>query len=102
MGTAQSLPSNLLYTTGTCGAYDPVTNQGRYGYYCCNATGRIYRVDLVSLVSEPFCFMSFPQGTAHVGQRMAMEYAIDGTSKLGFLFHMTMADKYCFDIALQR
>lgn len=88
--------------TGSCGVHDPVTNQGRYAYYCLSGTGRIYRIDLMTFVTEPWSFMSFPQGTAHVGQRMAMEYAIDGTSKLGFLFHMTMSDKYCFDIALQR
>jgi len=90
------------FTTGTSGAYDPVTNGGRYIYLNNNGTQRFSRFDVRNRVLEPWAYMRVPQSTAVVGGKLAMSYFFDGATKLAFLscLQNTLANQ--FSIACQR
>jgi hypothetical protein len=90
------------FTTGQHWAYDPVTAGGRYAYAQINGTQRFARYDALNRVLEPWCYLRYPQGTALVGNTLHLAYAIDGTTKLGFLFCVVESGANQFACALQR
>lgn len=94
--------SSTTFTTGTCGAPDPRTNQGRYFYICVNGTQRFLRFDLLRGVLEPWAYLRYAPGTAVVGGKLATAGFIDGTTKLGFLYHLQCTSANLFSVALQR
>jgi hypothetical protein len=81
---ALSYSANITYgnkgqtfTTGTCGAYDPITNGGRYFHINVNGTQRMCRFDLLNRVMETGTFLRQAQGAAVVGGRLAFNYTDD-------------------------
>ena len=77
-------------TTGSCGKYAPVDNEGRFGYlniYTASATNQIYRFDVKNRVLQSFTPTDWIQaGTAAVGDRVAVYCAIDGNDKYTLVF----------------
>jgi hypothetical protein len=73
------------FTTGTCGAYDPITNGGRYLYLNANGTTRHLRFDVRNRVMEPFTTNPYPVGAAIVGGRLGMAWMFDGATKVAVL-----------------
>lgn len=72
------------FVTGSCGIYDPNTNNGKYAYI--NSTGqRIDRLDLANREYEPYAYLPTAQGTFVVGQRMCNYLFVDGATKMNFL-----------------
>lgn len=66
-----------LFTTGTSGAYDPATNQGRLMYINVNGTQRMARFDLKNRIVDANPFLDTPQGTPTVGQRLCNVVYVD-------------------------
>jgi len=79
----------LTFTTGTSGAYDPVTMQGRFLHLCINGTGRFTRFDLKNRALTPGTNLPYPPSSAVVGGKCAMSYVIDGETKLGLLYNVS-------------
>lgn len=73
------------FTTGTCGAYDANSNNGQYWYINQSATQRFLRFDVKNRTLIPWTYYRQPQGAATVGERMAMSWAVDGTTYGGYL-----------------
>lgn len=90
------------FTTGTSGAYDPVTNGGRYIYLNQNGTQRFLRFDVRNRVLEPWTYMRVPQSTAVVGGKLAVSYFFDGATKLAYLQALQNTLTNQFSIACQR
>jgi hypothetical protein len=90
------------FSTGMSGAYDPITNGGRYIYLNLNGTQRFLRFDVRNRVLEPWAYMRVPQGTAIVGGKLAMSYFFDGATKLAFLCCLQNSSANQFSIACQR
>lgn len=78
--------SGSLFTTGSCGEYDPWANSGRYIYINQNAIQRNLRFDLLDRVLEPFCFLRYGQFSAVVGGRVVTSVFIDGATFVSFLY----------------
>jgi len=74
-----------LFTTGTSGAYDPVTMGGKYLHINVNGTQRMARFNMLAQMMEPATFVRYPSGLATTGQKLAVNYMIDGASKLALL-----------------
>lgn len=98
----KSAAAASLFTTGTCGAYDPVTNNGRYLYLSINGGQRLARFDVRNRVLEPWKYINYPQGTATVGARLSMAFFFDGSTKLSFLYAQRSSSAETFSIACQR
>jgi hypothetical protein len=82
--------SRINLTTGTCGKYAPVDNEGRFGYlniYTASALNQIYRFDVKNRVLQSFTPTDWIQsGTAAAGDRIGTYCAIDGNDKYTILF----------------
>lgn len=81
--------------------YDPSSNAGRF-IYINTGTQRMLRFDVRNRILDPWAYLRFPQGAACVGQKMAISTFVDGTSKLGFIYHLTHTQANYFSIAAQR
>jgi hypothetical protein len=91
-----------LFNTGTCGAYDPVTQGGKYLYLQVSGTQRFVRLDLLNRALEPWANLRFPQNAATVGSKLHMAYFFDGATKLGFLYSVQQTGANMFSVAAQR
>jgi len=94
--------TTLTFTTGSCGAHGPVTNEGIYYYINWNGLTRIMRFNIKARVMEPWCFLRYGQSTAREGNRMATGCHIDGNTKIGVLYLMRCSGTELFDCILQR
>lgn len=92
----------LFFTTGTTGAYDPATMQGRFLHINVNGTQRFARFDMLNRIIDAGAYLRFPQGTAIVGQKMANGLFIDGATKANFLYHATHTQDKVFSMWVQR
>jgi hypothetical protein len=76
---------NNALGAGTCGAYSPYGQEGRFTYlnvYVASQINQIYRFDAKNRVLSPYTPTGFIQsGTAAQGGRMVAYAAIDGTDK---------------------
>ena len=90
------------FTTGTNGAYDPATMQGRFLHLCINGTQRQARFDMKNRVLDASTFLRFPQGTAIVGQKMANGMFIDGATKANLVYQLTHTQAQMFSLVIQR
>ena len=95
-------PQGTTFTTGSCSAHDGATNAGRYLYIQVNGTQRFCRFDMFAGVFEPWCYLRFLQGTAHVTQRLGVMTFIDGTTKVSELFCLGVAAAPAWKVLLQR
>lgn len=93
--------SSQTFTTGTCGAYVPATQGGRFLYINVNGTQRFARFDVRNLYMDPGTYLRFPQSTAIVGGKMAVSLFVDGATKLPFIYHATNTQAQMFSIAVQ-
>lgn len=84
--------------SGSCGAYDPVTNAGRYAYLNVSGGKRFIRLDLRNRVVDAFSYFRFLQGTAVVGGKMAFQCSIDGGVKVGFVYHASNTQTQLYSI----
>lgn len=77
-------------TSGACGEYAPVDNEGRFAYlniYVASAVNQIYRFDVKNRVLQAFTPTDWIQaGTAATGDRIATYAAIDGSDKYTVVF----------------
>lgn len=94
--------SSTLFTTGSCGVYDAVTNGGKYLYMQVSGTQRFIRFDLLNRILEPWTYLRYPQGAATVGSKLHMAFFIDGSTKLSFLFSPRQTGTEQFSILCQR
>jgi hypothetical protein len=90
------------FTTGTSGAYDPITFQGRFLHLCVNGTQRFVRFDLKNRIMDPGTWLVVPPSTAVAGGKCAMSFLIDGSTKLGFLYHLSSSLQSMYRVAIQR
>jgi hypothetical protein len=90
------------FTTGTCGAYDPVTLGGRFLHLSVNGGQIFMRFDCRNKTLDASTYLRYPQGTAHVGGRLMLNYFFDGSAKLAFLYMATTAATQVFSMAIQR
>jgi hypothetical protein len=90
------------FTTGTCCAYDPIGNGGKYIYMQVNGTQRFLRLDLQNRVLEPWAYLRYPQSTALLGQKMALAYHFDGSTPLPFLYSLMHTGAPMFSVACHR
>ena len=92
-------------TTGTCGKYAPVDNEGRFGYmniYSASVTNQIYRFDVKNRVLQSFTPTDWIQaGTAAAGDRVATYCAIDGTDKYTLIFLLSHTSTISQEIIIQ-
>jgi len=91
------------FTTGTCGAYDPVTLEGRYMYINPGSTTgqRFLRFDVRNRVLEPWAYLRVPGSTAVVGSKLALSYFFDGATKLSYLSVLQNSSINQYSIACQ-
>jgi hypothetical protein len=90
------------FTTGTCAAYDPVTNGGKYAYMQVNGTQRFGRFDVQNRVFEPWGYQRAAAGTAVLGQKLHMAFFIDGTTRLSFLYSVRQSNVEQFAASCHR
>lgn len=90
------------FTTGTCGAYAAATFNGRFIHLCINGTQRMARFDVLNRRLDAGAYMRFPQGTALVGQKMAVATFIDGSTKLDFIYHLTNSQTQMLSMAVNK
>jgi len=89
------------FTTGTCGAYDPVTMGGKYIHISVNGTQRMARFNMLAPMMEPATYVRYPVGAATTGQKMAVNYMIDGASRLALLYQKLQTTSVCFSNLIQ-
>jgi hypothetical protein len=98
-------PSSLL-NTGASSAYDPVTNGGKYMYFNSAPSATFpswYRFDLKTRVLEPFAQLRYPNtGTLTAGNKAAMSFFVDGSTKLSFWTLLLQSATQMFSTACQR
>jgi hypothetical protein len=93
--------SNQTFTTGTTAAYDPVTLGGKYWHICVNGTSHMARFNMLTQVMEAGTYLRYPQGTAVTGQKLAMNFMLDGATKLGLLFQKIQSGTQFFSNLIQ-
>lgn len=93
---------STTFTTGTGAAYDGNTLGGKYIYISQNGGQRGLRFDVLNRVLEPYAFLRYTQGTAVVGERLALTTFVDGATKLSFLMQVRSSSTEFFQVALQR
>jgi hypothetical protein len=76
------------FTTGTSGAYDPATKEGRIMHICINGTQRMARYDLKNRIMDADTYLRYPPSTAVTGQKMANVLFIDGATKQNIQYNM--------------
>lgn len=83
----------ITMSTGTCGSYAPIGNEGRFFYlnnYGASVFNQIFRFDVQNRVMAPYTPTDFIQGgTATTGNRLAVFAAFDGADKYDVLFLTT-------------
>lgn len=89
------------FTTGTCGAYDPATREGRFLHINVNGTNRFAKFDLKNRVLDAGSYLRFPQSTAIVGQKLACGLFIDGNTKVTFLYALNNTQAYMHSLVIQ-
>jgi hypothetical protein len=94
--------TSTVFTTGSCLAQAPATNEGQYAYINLNAGPRVYRFNIKSRALEPFCYLRYGQSTARDGQRMATGCFIDGNKKIGVLYLLRSSGSELFDCVVLR
>ncbi len=72
---------------GTCAAYDPVTNGGRYTYINQSATQQMFRFDNRNQTLEPWGQLRYANGTAVCGKKIATFPFIDGSTKMNSVIY---------------
>lgn len=92
-------------TTGTCGKYAPVDNEGRFGYlniYGASVANQIYRFDVKNRVLQSFTPTDWVQsGTAAAGDRIGTYCAIDGTDKYTIVFLLSHLSTIDMEVIVQ-
>ena len=76
--------------------------EGRFLHICLNGTQRFLRVDMKNRIMDPGTFLPVVPSTAVVGQKCAMSYMIDGSTKLAFLYNATSSLAVMSSIAISR
>jgi hypothetical protein len=92
---------NQTFTTGTVGAYDPATKEGRLMHICINGTQRMAKFDMKNRILDAGSYLRYPQGTALVGQKIANGLFIDGATKSNFLYLLTGSQPQMFSNVIQ-
>lgn len=90
------------FTTGTCGAYDPTTLNGRFLHLNINGTQRMARFDVKNRILDAGTYLRYSQGTALVGGRLAIGTFVDGATKLSQLYQLTCSQAQVFSNTIQR
>lgn len=90
------------FGTGTCGSYAPATFDGRFIHLNINGTQRMARFDVRNRRLDAGAYLRFPQGTALVGQKMAVTTFIDGATKLDFVYHLTNSQTQMLSMIVSR
>jgi len=89
------------FTTGTSGAYDPVTLGGKYMHISVNGTQRMARFNMLSQMMEPATYVRYPVGAATTGQKLAINYMVDGATKLALLHQKLQTTSVFFSNLIQ-
>ena len=102
MGVTYANSAGITFNAGTCGAYDSVSNDGRYWYLSFSGTSQYYRFDLLNRVLEPWTILRYTQGVAIVGRKLAMSFFFDGSTTVSFLYALRNSGTEQFSILCQR
>ena len=89
------------FTTGTSACYDPTTKDGRLLHININGTQRFARFDMKNRVLDAGSYLRFPQGTAIVGQKMAIGTFIDGSTKSTFVYTLNNTQAFMHSLVVQ-
>ena len=90
------------FTTGTCGYYDPNTLGGRFIHININGGQRMGRFDVKNRIMDAGTYVRFPQGAAHVGNRIAGALFIDGSTRIFFIYHQLATSAQMLSLLVQR
>lgn len=90
------------FNTGTCGAHDCATNQGKYFYLSDEATQSIFRFNMLTRELEPWTFVRVVSPSVSAGNRMAVGLFVDGDTKVTFLYYMPSNLQAFYSCLLQR
>jgi hypothetical protein len=88
------------FTTGTCGAYDAVTNEGKWLHLNVNGTARMVRFDMRNRVIDNGLFVANLQGAAVVGGKLFVSTFIDGSTKVSRLYQALQTSSQVVSIVL--
>lgn len=77
-----------LFTTGSSGAYDSDSNNGKYFYTNVNGGQRFARFDMRNRVLEPWNYYRQVQGAATVGGKLVVIPAVDGSTYGSYVYFM--------------
>lgn len=98
--------SGPTFTTGSCLCYDGSSSigKGKFAYINGNGTQVFYRYNAYTRQLNEWTYLRYSQGTAVVGNRLAMmtHFDEDGTTKLSFIGYLRSTGTELFDILAQR
>ena len=90
---------------GTCGAYAPASDEGRFAYiniYTASGISQIFRYDVKNRVLATETPTEFLQtGAATAGGRMTTYVAVDGTDKYTWVFLLTHLNTLPMELLIQ-
>ena len=93
------------FTTGSCGKYAPMDQEGRFGYlnaYVVSAVNQMFRYDVKNRVLSVITPTDWIQtGTAATGDRVATYAAIDGSDVYTVLMVMAHTATICQEMVVQ-
>jgi hypothetical protein len=89
------------FTTGTTGAYDPVTLGGKYLHLCVNGTSHMARFNMLGQTMEAGTYLRYPQGAAVTGQKLALNFMMDGATKIALLHQKIQSGSQFFSNLIQ-
>jgi hypothetical protein len=86
------------FTTGTCLAVDPWTNEGRYAIINQSTSQRHFRFDMKNRVLLPAYYLRFAQGNPLVGARLATTRFLDDPTNVTFALQVRCNGQECFEL----
>jgi hypothetical protein len=89
-------------TTGAGIVYNGATQLGQFAYLCLNGSTTFYRFNCLTRQLNQWCPLRYTQGTAVLGNKMAMTTYIDGATKVGFVYTMRNTGNEFFQILTSR
>lgn len=89
-------------TTGSCIAYDPVSNNGECAIININGTQTFYRFNIFNKDMNEWAQIRYPQGAAVVGRRIGCLHFTNGSDKVGMLHILRSSGVELFDCVIQR
>jgi len=89
-------------TTGAGLVYNGATQLGQFAYLCLNGSTTFYRFNCATRMLNQWTQLRYGQGTAVLGNKMAMTTYIDGATKVGFVYTLRNTGTELFQCLISR